>query len=225
MLFRQLFDEESYTYTYLLGSDSQQVIIIDPVREQLPLYLQLLAELGLQLRYSIDTHVHADHITASGLLRQETQCGILMGEQSQAEGVTETVQDGDEISIDELVLKALYTPGHTDDSYCFLMADRVFTGDTLLIRSTGRTDFQNGSAEQAYHSLFDILLKLPDDMRVYPAHDYQGMTMSTIGEEKRYNPRLQISDLAAYVELMEHLNLDYPKKIEQAVPANLHCGI
>ena len=226
MLFRQLFDRESCTYTYLLASPTgTRALLIDPVREHIDQYMTLLQELGLILAVVIDTHVHADHVTGSGGLRQKTGCQIMMGQESKAQGVTHFFKDKETIEIDGLSLKALYTPGHTDDSYCFLMKDRVFTGDTLFIRGTGRTDFQHGDAKAAYHSLFHTLLTLPDSMLIYPGHDYQGMTVSTIEEEKKFNPRLQVDSAEAYTQLMAQLHFEKPKKIDIAVPANLCCGL
>lgn len=229
MIFRQLFDADSGTYTYLLGCEhSREAVLIDPVIEHLERYLQLLKELNLTLRWALDTHVHADHITALGALRERTGCISALGEPSRAECVSETFKEGDRIEFGQHALTAWYTPGHTDDSYCFLLTvddeQWVFTGDTLLIRGTGRTDFQNGDAAQQYHSLFKRLLSLPDATRVFPAHDYKGWTTSTIGEERAHNPRLQVADLAAYVELMNNLKLPTPKLMDIAVPANLSCG-
>jgi glyoxylase-like metal-dependent hydrolase (beta-lactamase superfamily II) len=225
MLFRQLFDAESCTYTYVLAAgEGREAIIIDPVKGQLPAYLQLLDELQLKLRFAVDTHVHADHVTALGALRDATHCVTMMGEPSRAACVSKSFVDGDVIAIDGLQLKAVFTPGHTDDSYSLMMEDRVFTGDTLLIRGTGRTDFQNGDSRSAYDSLFDKLLKLPDDTRVYPGHDYKGWTVSTIGEERRFNPRLQVKSAEDYVALMGQLKLATPKLMDVAVPANLRCG-
>lgn len=225
MIFRQLFDHESYTYTYLIASGiGREALLIDPVKENTELYLQLIKELDLKLVFAIDTHVHADHITALGQLREQTDCVTIMGKQSRAECVSMRVEEGEPISIDGLELQPLYTPGHTDDSYCFLMDDRVFTGDTLLIRGTGRTDFQNGSADNQYESLFNKVLTLPEETLVYPAHDYRGMTVSTIGEEKCFNPRLQVKRKAEYIEIMNNLNLPNPKMMDVAVPANLSCG-
>ena len=200
MIFRQLFDSASSTYTYLLASrHGGEALIIDPVLEKVERYLQLLRELDLHLVKALDTHLHADHITGSAALRDRTHCVTVMGEQTKADIVSMRVADGDRIDIEGLSLEALYTPGHTDDSYCFLMDDRVFTGDTLLIRGTGRTDFQNGDARAQYDSIFNKLLKLPDETLVYPAHDYKGDTVSTIGEERRFNPRLQVASADDYV--------------------------
>ncbi|MCX4028384.1 MBL fold metallo-hydrolase [Endozoicomonas sp. SM1973] len=230
MLFRQLFDEATWTYTYLLAEhEGGQALLIDPVREKVPQYQQLIRELKLQLIYAIDTHVHADHITALGKLRELYGCETIFGERTQAQCASHMVKEGEIISLGNLHLKTIYTPGHTDDSYCFLLTNEtpqlLFTGDTLLIRGTGRTDFQQGDARQQYESLFNKLLKLPDSTLVYPGHDYKGMTVSTIGEEKRFNPRLQVSNAKEYCEIMDNLNLPNPKLMDVAVPANLGCGL
>lgn len=226
MLFRQLFHSESSTYTYLLaGRPGGEAILIDPVLSEAQKYAQLLRELDLKLVLAMDTHVHADHITALGSLRDTTGCTTVMGEQSRAECVSVRVRDGEVIRADGVELTARYTPGHTDDSYSFMMDDAVFTGDTLLIRGTGRTDFQNGDPSQQYDSLFGILLRLPDETKVFPAHDYKGWMMSTIGEERAYNPRLQVSSREAYVEQMNNLRLPNPKLMDIAVRANLQCGM
>ena len=226
MIFRQLFDSVSCTYTYLLASRrGGEAIIIDPVLEKVDRYLQLLEELDLKLVKAVDTHVHADHITGLGALRDRTKCITIMGEQSQVDVVSMRVADGDHISVDGLSLQVLHTPGHTDDSYSFLMEDRVFTGDTLFIRGTGRTDFQAGSSIAQYESLFGKLLKLPDETLVFPGHDYKGDTVSTILEEKLYNPRLQVSSAQEYAAIMDNLNLDNPKMMDVAVPANLQMGL
>lgn len=230
MLFRQLFDTESSTYTYLLGDPaSGDAVLIDPVKAMLPSYLQLLRELGLRLVAALDTHVHADHITALGELREATGAPSWMGEQAAAACVSRRFGEGSEIIFGPYRLRALYTPGHTDDSYCFLLEAEgrryAFTGDTLLIRGTGRTDFQNGSARDQYRSLFRKLLLLPDDTLVYPGHDYKGWTVSTIAEEKAWNPRLQVADEAAYIELMANLKLPNPRLMDIAVPANRACGM
>lgn len=230
MLFRQLFDTESSTYTYLLGDPaSGDAVLIDPVKARLPSYLQLLHELGLRLVAALDTHVHADHITALGELREATGAPSWMGEQAAAACVSQRFGEGSEIVFGPYRLRALYTPGHTDDSYCFLLEAEgrryAFTGDTLLIRGTGRTDFQNGSARDQYRSLFGKLLLLPDDTLVYPGHDYKGWTVSTIAEEKAWNPRLQVADETAYIELMANLKLPNPRLMDIAVPANRACGM
>lgn len=226
MFFRQLFERESSTYTYLLAArQGGEALLIDPVKEEIEKYLRLIAELELSLVFAVDTHVHADHVTALGELRDRTSCATVMGAQSRAECVSRKVSDGELIKIDGLELRALYTPGHTDDSYSFVSKDRVFTGDTLLIRGTGRTDFQNGDPHAQYQSLFGKLLKLPDETLVFPAHDYKGWTVSTIGEEKAHNPRLQLKSEREYVELMNGLKLSNPKLMDVAVPANLACGV
>lgn len=230
MLFRQYFDKESSTYTYLIAERmGGEALLIDPVKEQLPLYLKQIEELDLKLVVALDTHIHADHVTALGDLRNSLQCASAMGEQSKADCVSHKFRDGESIRADGISIQAMYTPGHTDDSYSFLMDDaqngRVFTGDTLLIRGTGRTDFQNGDPAAQYDSLFGRLLNLPDDTLVFPAHDYAGRTVSTIGEERRFNPRLQVGGKQAYVDLMNGLDLDDPRLMDIAVPANRACGL
>ncbi len=226
MIFRQLFDSVSGTYSYLLASRAGgEALILDPVLEKADRYCQLLRELDLRLVKAVDTHLHADHVTGLGELRDRTQCITIMGEQSKADVVSMRVSDGDKVTIEGLNLDVMYTPGHTDDSYSYLMGDRVFTGDTLLIRGTGRTDFQNGSSRAQYESIFNRLLKLPEETLVYPAHDYKGDTVSTIGEEKRYNPRLQVRNVDEYIELMANLKLPNPKMMDVAVPANMHVGL
>ena len=226
MIFRQLFDSVSGTYSYVLASRAGgEALILDPVLEKVDRYCQLLRELDLRLVKAVDTHLHADHITGLGELRDRTHCVTIMGEQSKADVVAMRVADGDKVMIEGLSLDVMYTPGHTDDSYSYLMGDRVFTGDTLLIRGTGRTDFQNGSARAQYDSIFGRLLKLPDETMVFPAHDYKGDTVSTIGEEKRFNPRLQVRSVDEYVELMNNLNLPNPKMMDVAVPANMQVGL
>ena len=225
MIFRQLFDGTSGTYTYLLAPrKGGEAVLIDPVIENVPQYLQLMEQLGVKLVYAMDTHVHADHVTGLGDLRDRAGCTTIMGQQSKAECVSRRVKDGEIIDVDGLKLQAMYTPGHTDDSYSFRMDDRVFTGDSLLIRGTGRTDFQNGNPYVQYDTLFNRLLKLPDDTLVYPGHDYKGWTVSTIEEERRFNPRLQVRSVEEYVEIMNNLNLPDPMLMDVAVPANLECG-
>jgi sulfur dioxygenase len=226
MIFRQLFDSTSGTYTYLLASRrGGEALIIDPVLERVERYLQLVRELDLRLVKAVDTHLHADHITGLGALRDRTHCITVMGEHTQADVVSMRVAEGDRIDIEGVRLDVLYTPGHTDDSYSYLLGDRVFTGDTLLIRGTGRTDFQNGDPRAQYDSIFNKLMKLPDETLVYPAHDYKGETVSTIGEEKSFNPRLKVKSIDEYVDLMNNLNLPNPKMMDVAVPANIHVGL
>jgi sulfur dioxygenase len=226
VIFRQLFDATSGTYTYLLASRrGGEALIIDPVLEKVDRYLQLIRELDLKLLKAVDTHLHADHITGLGALRDRTRCITVMGEQSSVDVVSMRIADGDRLGIEGISLDVAYTPGHTDDSYSFMMPDRVFTGDTLLIRGTGRTDFQNGDPRAQYESIFNRLLRLPDETMVFPAHDYKGDTVSTIGEEKRYNPRLQVKSVDEYVALMNNLNLSNPKMMDVAVPANMRQGL
>ncbi len=226
MLFRQLFDTVYCTYTYIIASrQGGEALIIDPVIDRVDLYLRLLKELDLKLVKALDTHVHADHITGLGALRDATKCITVMGEQASVDVVSVRVGDGDEIPIEGLSLRAIYTPGHTDDSYCYQLADRVFTGDTLLIRGTGRTDFQHGDSYAQYDSIFSKLLTLPDDTLVFPGHDYKGETVSTIAEERAFNPRLQVDSPAAYAEIMANLNLANPKMMDVAVPANQAVGL
>lgn len=226
MIFRQLFEPVSCTYSYLVASRrGGEALIIDPVLERVDRYLQLMRELDLRLIKAVDTHLHADHITGLGALRDRTRCITVMGAQSKVDVVSMRIADGDKLQIEGVTLDVLYTPGHTDDSYSFLMGDRVFTGDTLLIRGTGRTDFQNGDARAQYESLFGRLLKLPDETLVFPGHDYKGDTVSTIAEEKAFNPRLQVKSADEYAALMGGLNLPNPKMMDVAVPANMRQGL
>ena len=222
MIFNQLFDIKSSTYTYIIASDKgREALIIDPVIENTEEYLNLLNELNLKLVKVIDTHIHADHVTGLNELSKRTNCTKIMGEKSKSEVVDIKVKEDDKVKIDNIELKTIYTPGHTDCSYSFLMNDRVFTGDTLLINGTGRTDFQNGNAEDQYDSLFNKLLKLPEKTLVYPAHDYNGKKFSTIESEKKNNPRLQVNSISQYVDIMNNLNLANPKMMDIAVPANI----
>ncbi len=222
MIFNQLFDSKSSTYTYIIASDKgREALIIDPVIEKTDEYLKVLKELNLKLVKVIDTHIHADHITGLNELSKRTNCTKIMGEQSKSEVIDLKVKEDDKIEIDKIELKTIYTPGHTDCSYSFLMNDRVFTGDTLLINGTGRTDFQNGSAKTQYDSLFNKLLKLPEKTIVYPAHDYNGKKFSTIEDEKNNNPRLQVDNVDQYIEIMNNLKLANPKMMDVAVPANV----
>ena len=222
MIFKQLFDTKSSTYTYLISSgEGREALIIDPVLEHTDQYLNLLNKLKLKLVKVIDTHIHADHITGLNELSERTSCTKIMGDNSKSEVVDLRVKEDENVKIDNIDLKVMYTPGHTDCSYSFLMNDRVFTGDTLLINGTGRTDFQNGNARQQYDSIFNKLLKLPENTMVFPAHDYNGKKHSTIGSERKNNPRLQVNSVDQYVEIMNNLKLANPKMMDVAVPANL----
>jgi sulfur dioxygenase len=224
MLFRQLFDPESSTYTYLVADPvSGQAAFIDPVLEQTERDLALLKELGLTLTHVLETHVHADHVTAAGQLRERTGCTVVASTKG-ASCVDLHVRHGDLVRVGGLAFWVLATPGHTDDSVSYLLGDRVFTGDALLVRGTGRADFQNGDAGQLYDSITQILFVLPDELQVYPGHDYNGRTVTTIGEEKRFNPRLAGKERAAFIQLMAELRLPPPKKLDIAVPANRACG-
>lgn len=226
MIFRQLFDSVSGTYSYLIASrKGAEALIIDPVLEKVDRYIQLLNDLDLRLVKAVDTHLHADHVTGLGALRDRTQCITVMGENTKADVVSMRLADGDKLNIEGISLDVVYTPGHTDDSYSFAMPDRVFTGDTLLIRGTGRTDFQNGDPRAQYDSIFNRLLKLPSETLVFPGHDYKGDTVSTIGEEQRSNPRLQVKSVDEYVKIMNSLNLPNPKMMDVAVPANMKIGL
>ena len=223
MIFKQLFDDKSSTYTYIVSSGKgREALIIDPVIEHTHIYVEILNNLDLRLVKVIDTHIHADHISAMAELKERTNCQTIMGERSKSEVVNLKVKDNEKINIDGINLKALYTPGHTDDSYCFVMEDRIFTGDTLLINGTGRTDFQNGNSKDAYYSIFKRLLTLPEETLVYPAHDYKGNKYSSIGNEKKHNPRLQVKNAEEYSEIMDNLNLANPQMMDIAVPANLN---
>jgi len=225
MLFRQLFDKASSTFTYLIASaKGREALIIDPVLDNINEYIGLLNELDLRLVKVIDTHIHADHITGASKLKDQTNCTTIMGEQTPANAVDLEVKDEEIIKLDQIEIKALYTPGHTSDSFSFLMNDCLFSGDTLLINGTGRTDFQNGSAKDAYNSIFNKLLKLPEKTLLYPAHDYNGEKVSSIGKEKKFNPRLQVSSENEYVEIMNNLNLPEPKMMDVNVARNIKLG-
>ena len=222
MIFEQLFDTKSSTYTYIVSSGKgREALIIDPVLEHTDQYINFLDKLELKLVKVIDTHIHADHITGLNELSKRTSCTKIMGDNSKSEVVDLRVKEDENVKIDNINLKVMYTPGHTDCSYSYLMNDRVFTGDTLLINGTGRTDFQNGNARQQYDSIFNKLLKLPENTMVYPAHDYNGKKHSTIGSERKNNPRLQVNSVDQYVEIMNNLKLANPKMMDVAVPANL----
>ena len=225
MIFKQLFDKTSSTYTYLISSGpGREAIIIDPVLEHVNNYINLLNKLNLKLVKVIDTHIHADHITGMSELKKQTDCETVMGEKTPADVVTIKLKDQENIFIDNIKIKAVYTPGHTYESFSFIMDDRVFTGDTLLINGTGRTDFQNGNPYDSYNSIFNILLKLPDKTKVYPAHDYNGNFFSTIETERKNNPRLQVKSADEYAEIMNNLNLPNPKLMDIAIPRNLKLG-
>tara|TARA_B100000700_G_C14897002_1_gene785494 strand:- start:39 stop:719 length:681 start_codon:yes stop_codon:yes gene_type:complete len=225
MIFKQLFDKKSCTYTYLIASSKgREALIIDPVLENVDQYIKLLKQLDLKLVKVIDTHIHADHVTGASQLKDITKCSTIMGDHTPAESVEIKVKDEEFIILDNLKIKALYTPGHTSDSYSFLMDNYLFSGDTLLINGTGRTDFQNGNSKDAYNSIFNKLLKLPNETFLYPAHDYKGEKVSTIGKEKRLNPRLQVSSVDEYIEIMNNLDLNKPAELETNVTRNLNLG-
>ena len=225
MIFKQLFDTKSSTYTYLISSgNGREALIIDPVLENVKEYINILKELDLKLVKVIDTHIHADHITGASKLKDITKCTTIMGNHTPAESVEIKVQDDEYINLDNLKIRAMYTPGHTSDSYSFLMNNYLFSGDTLLINGTGRTDFQNGNSKDAYNSIFNKLLKLPDETLLYPAHDYKGEKVSTIGKEKKQNPRLQVNSVDEYIDVMNNLDLKKPIEIETNVARNIILG-
>ena len=225
MIFKQVFDEKSSTYTYLIASSKgREALIIDPVLENVDEYIKLLKQLDLKLVKVIDTHIHADHVTGASKLKDITKCSTIMGDHTPAEAVEIKVKDDEYINLDHLKIRAMYTPGHTSDSYSFLMDNYLFSGDTLLINGTGRTDFQNGNSKDAYNSIFNRLLKLPDETLLYPAHDYKGETVSTIGKEKKLNPRLQVNNVDEYIYIMNNLDLKKPSEIEINVSRNINLG-
>jgi sulfur dioxygenase len=225
MLFHQLFDKNSSTYTYLIASaKGREALIIDPVLENIEQYTKLLNELDLKLVKVIDTHIHADHITAASKLKNKTNCTTIMGEHTPSNAVEIKVKDNEIIYVDKLEIKVIYTPGHTKDSYSFLMNDYLFSGDTLLINGTGRTDFQGGNSEDSYNSIFNRLLKLPEETLLYPAHDYNDQKVSTIGKEKKFNPRLQVDSVSEYTDIMNNLNLSKPKLMDINVASNIKLG-
>ena len=225
MLFHQLFDKNSSTFTYLIASaKGREALIIDPVLENIEQYIKLLNELDLKLVKVIDTHIHADHITAASKLKNKTNCTTIMGEHTPSNAVEIKVKDNEIIYVDKLEIKVIYTPGHTKDSYSFLMNDYLFSGDTLLINGTGRTDFQGGNSEDSYNSIFNRLLKLPEETLLYPAHDYNDQKVSTIGKEKKFNPRLQVDSVSEYTDIMNNLNLSKPKLMDINVASNIKLG-
>ena len=225
MIFKQVFDTKTSTYTYLIASaKGREAVIIDPVIENVNEYIQLLKDLDLKLVKVIDTHIHADHVTGASKLKEVTNCSTLMGEHTPADAVEIKVKDDELIDIDGLNIRSIYTPGHTSESYSFLLDNYLFSGDALLINGTGRTDFQNGSSKDSYHSIFDKLLKLPDDTLLYPGHDYNGKKVSTIGNEKKFNPRLQVKNVDEYIEIMSNLNLSKPEMMDSNVGRNIQLG-
>ncbi len=226
MLFRQLFDSETSTYTYLIADErTKEAVLVDAVLEQVERDRQLLEELGLTLGYCLETHIHADHITGTGRLRELTGCQGIVPQNASAKCADRFLGDGEILGIGSVEIKAIATPGHTDSHNAYLVnGDRILTGDALLIRGCGRTDFQSGDAAALHHSITEKLFALPEETLVYPGHDYRGHTVSTIGEEKQYNPRFVGKTKASFIELMASLNLPNPKKIMEAVPANERCG-
>jgi sulfur dioxygenase len=222
MIFNQIFDKKSHTYTYIISSGKgREAIIIDPVIEKTNEYLKVLKSLELKLVKVIDTHIHADHVSGLNELNKKTSCTRIMGEASPSEVIDIKVKDNEKIKIENIELTSIHTPGHTNCSYSFLMKDRVFTGDTLLINGTGRTDFQGGSAKDQYNSIFNNLLKLPEETLVYPAHDYNGKKYSTIIQEKINNPRLQVNSINEYTNIMNNLKLEYPSMMNSNVASNI----
>tara|TARA_B100000900_G_scaffold388499_1_gene380595 strand:+ start:328 stop:1008 length:681 start_codon:yes stop_codon:yes gene_type:complete len=225
MIFKQVFDKKSSTYTYLIASSKgREALIIDPVLDNVDNYISLLNNLDLKLVKVIDTHIHADHVTGASKLKNLTKCSTIMGEHTPADTVEIKVKDDEFIKLDNLKIKAMYTPGHTSDSFSFLMDNYLFSGDTLLINGTGRTDFQNGNPKDSYNSIFNKLLKLPDETLLYPAHDYKGEKVSTIGKEKKQNPRLQVNSVDEYIDIMSNLNLKKPVEIESNISKNINLG-
>jgi len=225
MIFKQVFDKKTSTYTYLIASaKGREAVIIDPVIENVNKYIQLLRNLDLKLVKVIDTHIHADHVTGASKLKQVTNCATLMGEHTPADAVEIKVKDNELINIDGLNIRSIYTPGHTAESYSFLLDNYLFSGDALLINGTGRTDFQNGNSKDSYHSIFDKLLKLPEETLLYPGHDYNGEKVSTIEKEKKFNPRLQVKNVDEYIEIMSNLNLSKPEMMDNNVSKNIQLG-
>jgi len=224
---KQMFDRDSCTYTYLLiDPKTHEGVIIDAVKEQLERDLQYIEELGVELLYCIETHVHADHITSAGSIRQKTGAQIAYSQSAAIKSIDVELKDGDELAIGKHKIRAISTPGHTSGCISFYLEGMVFTGDCLLVRGCGRSDFQKGSSEDLYHSITQKLFSLPDDTVVYPGHDYNGKTCSTIAEEKQWNPRVgKNKSLTDFLQIMQNLNLALPKKINEAVPANTNCGI
>lgn len=226
MFVRQLFDRDTWTYTYLVAdSASKEAAIIDPVKEQFDRDAQLIEELGFNLKYVLETHVHADHITSSGKLRDRFGAKVVLQEASNADCADILAKDGDVLTLGDKEIKVMHTPGHTDADATFQIEGAVFTGDALFVRGCGRTDFQAGSTESLYSSIHDKIFSLPDETLIYPGHDYKGHTVSTVGEEKAYNPRLGAGkDLEAFAEIMDNLNLPAPARLKESLPGNMRCG-
>jgi glyoxylase-like metal-dependent hydrolase (beta-lactamase superfamily II) len=225
-VFRQFFDPESSTYTYLLADNqTQDAVLVDPVLEQVDRDLQALQDLGLTLRYCLETHIHADHITGAGKLRQQTGCQAIVPQNATARSADRSLADRETLMIGSVAIQAISTPGHTNNHLAYFVNNtHLLTGDALLIRGCGRTDFQGGNAGTLYDTVTQRLFTLPDSTLVYPAHDYKGRTVSTIGEEKRLNPRFVDRTRDRFITLMNHLGLAYPEKMKEAVPANEYCG-
>ena len=228
MQIKQFFDKESSTYTYLIISAQKNAAIIDPVFDQIPTYSKLIHELNINLGYSIDTHIHADHRSASGQLNKDFRCTTINGSKK-VNSSMQTICHHEVIFLDEIEIKAIFTPGHTDDSFCFLVSatepNIVFTGDTLLIRGNGRTDFQNGNPGELYDSITNELFTLDEQTIVYPGHDYNGNTSSTIFEEKNFNPRMANKTKKEFVQIMNSLDLPSPKLMDVVIPLNENSGL
>lgn len=217
-------DDATKTHTYLICSNNNNAIILDPVADNVDLYLNKINSLKLNLLYTLDTHIHADHVTGASFLRDRTKCKVLIGEHAEVKFFDKKLHDQESLIIDNLNIKILHTPGHTSESYCYLINDRLFSGDCLLINGCGRTDFQNGDPTALYNSIFNILLKLPDETIIYPGHDYNNKMVSTILQERLNNPRLQVNNVSEFVNIMNNLNLPKPKQIDIAVPRNILSG-
>jgi sulfur dioxygenase len=226
IIFRQLFDKETSTFTYLIAdAETKEAVIIDSVLENFDRDVKLIEELGLDLKYSLETHIHADHVTAAAKFKEKLGVETAVNENAKVDCASIFLKDQQELKFGNLILKAFYTPGHTDTCMSYLVNDMLFTGDCLFIRGTGRTDFQNGDSQEMFNSIRNIIFNLPDETKIYPGHDYKGMSESRVSEEKEFNPRINLSvDKKQFVEIMANLDLSQPKNIHVAVPANLECG-